>query len=266
MVVCLHGSQISEIYLCWILSNNNFSGKIPSNLERLQGFATNWIIAGYYDEEITLVMKGHEYNMSYLFTENLIFDLSQNNLTGEIPNSIGSMKSLRLLNLSGNQLEGRIPASLSEIPTLEELDLAKNKLHGEIPQGLSKLSFLASLNVSSNNLCGPIPTGTQFSTFSNTSFQKNKCLCGFPLPQCNQKDKSKKRMAKDNGSGRNVKTDWLSRVNEEVSLIALEIGMGIGFGAVVAMFIIWDRARCWVLGFPPNSTRRPFYGLYRFPK
>ena len=121
--------------------------------------------------------------------------------------------------------------------------------------------MLASLNVSSNNLCGPIPKGTQFYTFNMSSFQWNKCLCGFPLLPCKQKDMS---MARDNGSGSNVETRWLSHVNEEVSLIAMELGAGIGFGGVVAMFIAWDRARCWVLGLPPNSTRKPFYGLYRF--
>jgi len=78
-------------------------------------------------------------------------------------------------------LEGEIPSCFSEMSTLEHLDLAKNKLSGEIPLELSKLSMLAYLNVSSNNLCGPIPTGTQFYTFSETSFQRNKCLCGFPL-------------------------------------------------------------------------------------
>ena len=200
-----------------------------------------------------------------MLSTNNIFDLSQNNLTGEIPVSIKSMSRLRLLNLSGNQLEGRIPTCLSEIPTLEELDLAKNKLYGSIPKELSKLSMLASLDVSSNNLCGPIPTGTNFYTFNETSFERNKCLCGFPLPPCKQKDKAKKPIPRDSGGGGNVKKGWLSRVNEELSLMTLGLGMGIGFGVVVAMFIVWDRARSWVMGLSPNNSKKPSYGLYRFP-
>ena len=164
-----------------------------------------------------------------------------------------------------NQLKGKIPACLSDISTLEELNIAKNKLHGEIPQGFSKLSNLASLNVSSNNLCGPIPKGTQFSTFNVTSFQRNKCLCGFPLPPCKQKDKSRKIVARHIGSGSNAKLGWLSRVNEEVSLIALGMEVGIRFGGIAVMFISWERARCWILGLPPNNTQRPLYGLYQFP-
>ena len=79
---------------------------------------------------MTIDIKGIEYNLSYVWHTNMVFDLSQNNLTGEIPLSIGHMNSLRLLNLSGNRLEGKIPACLGEISTLEELTLGKNKLHG----------------------------------------------------------------------------------------------------------------------------------------
>ena len=63
----------------------------------------------------------------------------------------------------------------------------------------------------------------------------------------------------------NAKRGWLSYVDEEMSLIALALGLGIGFGGVVAMFIVWDKARHWVMGVPSKNTRRPFYGVYRFP-
>jgi hypothetical protein len=157
------------------------------------------------------------------------------------------MSRLRLLNLSRNQLEGQIPTSLNRISTLEQLDLAKINLGGPIPEGLSTLSMLDSFDVSSNNLCGPIPTGTQFSNFNVTCFEKNECLCGFPLPPCKQKDKPNKASTGDNGDRSNVKRGWLSYVDEEVSLTALTLGLGIGFGGFVAMFIAWDKARCWLM-------------------
>ena len=69
----------------------------------------------------------------------------------------------------------------------------------------------------------------------------------------------------DNESQNNIKR-WMHWVDEKVSLIALGMGLGIGFGEVVSMFIVWDKARHWVVIFPPNNTRRiPFYSLYRFP-
>jgi len=69
-------------------------------------------------------------------------------------------------------------------------------LSGHIPKEFSKLYILdvldvynlAILDVSSNSLCGPIPGGTQFSTFSTTSFQRNRCLYGCPLDSCKGKE------------------------------------------------------------------------------
>jgi len=53
-------------------------------------------------------------------------------------------------------------------------------------------------------------------------------------------------------------------MNEKISLLALAMGLGIGFGGVLAMFIAWERARNWLLGLP-NNKLRSFYGVYRFP-
>ena len=57
-------------------------------------------------------------------------------------------------------------------------------------------------------------------------------------------------------------SDWLSSVNEHVSLLALGLGLGIGFIGVVSVMLLWDRARPWVM--PPKT--QPFYGVYKFPK
>ena len=189
-----------------------------------------------FGQEINYDMKGREYS-SYMIPINTIFDLSSNHLHGDIPTSIGSMCSLRLLNLSFNQLEGSIPVSLSNISASEQLDLAQNNLSGEIPKELSKLFELTYLNVSSNNLCVSIPMGTQFSTFSVTSFQRNKCLHGCPLDTCNGNKRSE---GESNNSDKcaMVKVGWLTRVDEKMSLMALAMGLGIGFGGVVFAFVV----------------------------
>jgi hypothetical protein len=176
---------------------------------------------------------------------------------GEIPASIGNLSTLRLLNLSRNQLEGKIPASLGQISTLEQLDLANNSFSGKIPQELFNLTMLASLDVSSNRLCGRIPLGTQFDTFNATSFQNNKCLCGIPLQVCNEK---KKQAQKSMEGG--VSRGWLNRVEEHMSLIALVLGLGIGFSGVASVMILWKKARYWVL----QPKIKPFYGVYKFSK
>jgi hypothetical protein len=139
--------------------------------------------------------------------------------------------------------------------------LSKNNLSGEIPQELSKLTKLASLDVSFNRLCGRIPKGTQLDTFNIASFKRNKCLCGYPLQACNETKKNKK---KEDGAPTNVSKDWgwLNRVDEHISLIALGLGVGIGFGGIVTLIIMWDKAWHWMV--PPKI--KPFHGVYRFPK
>jgi Leucine-rich repeat (LRR) protein len=78
------------------LSNNRFSGRIPSHLERLQKFAINGSspLAKNVYCEVTIDIKGIEYTVKYMLSTNIIFDLSKNNLMGEILVSIGRMIGL----------------------------------------------------------------------------------------------------------------------------------------------------------------------------
>ncbi|KAL5207335.1 hypothetical protein ABZP36_031770 [Zizania latifolia] len=60
--------------------------------------------------------------------------MDKNFLVGDIPTSLGNIKSLRLLNFSHNSLSGSIPIALSNLPVLDKLDLSYNNLKGEIPR------------------------------------------------------------------------------------------------------------------------------------
>ncbi|XP_049365478.1 receptor-like protein 9DC3 [Solanum verrucosum] len=108
-------------------------------------------------------------------------DLSSNRFEGDIPNSIGSLSSLVLLNLSHNSFRGHIPAEIAKLHALEALDFSWNRLIGEIPGLLSSLTFFEVLNLSYNHLAWRIPIGKQFNTFPNDSCCENPDLCGFPL-------------------------------------------------------------------------------------
>ena len=130
-------------------------------------------------------MKGLEIKLVKIQTALSTIDLSLNNFTGEIPESIAKLKSLKLLNLSHNCLKGNIPPSVGNLTSLESLDLSSNLLTGRIPMELIDLTFLEIFRVAHNQLEGLIPRGKQFNTFGNDSYEENLGLCGFPLSkQC----------------------------------------------------------------------------------
>ncbi|KAJ4914931.1 receptor like protein 20 [Raphanus sativus] len=84
-------------------------------------------------------------------------DFSGNRFVGEIPESIGLLKSLLALNLSNNGFTGHIPSSMANLTELESLDISRNRISGTIPPELGKLSFLSYINMSYNQLTGQIP-------------------------------------------------------------------------------------------------------------
>jgi Leucine-rich repeat (LRR) protein len=85
------------------------------------------------------------------------------------------LKSLTTLNLSQNQLSGHIPEKFGFLPDLVKLDLSDNQFSGIIPPLLGSLR-LVFLNLSSNNLMGQIPTEFENVAYA-TSFLNNPGLC-----------------------------------------------------------------------------------------
>ncbi|KAL8217268.1 hypothetical protein R6Q57_024105 [Mikania cordata] len=108
-----------------------------------------------------------------------LLDLSHNGLYGEIPPSMGNLKSLKLLNISHNKISGHIPVTVGDLENIESLDLSHNEISGSIPQSLVKLHQLQSLDVSNNMLTGKIPRGPQMDTM--TGFENNTGLCGIQI-------------------------------------------------------------------------------------
>ena len=85
-------------------------------------------------------------------------DLSNNNLTGEIPSEIGNLTRLQRLDLSANNLTGAIPSEMANLTSLETLVLLGNSLSGEIPSEIGNLTRLQRLLLTSNSLSGEIPS------------------------------------------------------------------------------------------------------------
>ncbi|XVF00283.1 hypothetical protein REPUB_Repub03eG0271600 [Reevesia pubescens] len=84
--------------------------------------------------------------------------LANNNFSGGIPTSVGSLLSLETLSLHNNSFSGDLPSSLKNCGELKFLGLSQNKLSGSIPGWIGEnLSSLIILSLQANEFNGRIP-------------------------------------------------------------------------------------------------------------
>ena len=99
------------------------------------------------------------------WVDNLL--LQENNLSGQIPESVTRMGPFTWLSLHGNNIEGSIPTFLSQNYILRHLSLGGNNLAGSFPEHLLKLPFLMNLSLYNDNLEGPLPDGADMDRLMN---------------------------------------------------------------------------------------------------
>ncbi|KAJ4969516.1 hypothetical protein NE237_016217 [Protea cynaroides] len=104
------------------LSNNNFSGSIPSDISKKLQYLTS-------------------------------LDLSSNNFSGDIPVSLSNCSYLNILKLDSNQLTGQIPPQLTLLNRLKTFSVANNQLSGQIPTFVN-VTFPADSYANNLALCG----------------------------------------------------------------------------------------------------------------
>ncbi|XP_038688616.1 receptor-like protein 6 [Tripterygium wilfordii] len=85
----------------------------------------------------------------------VVFLISNNKLSGEIPHLICNASGIEILNLSQNRLSGTIPECIGNFSrNLEVLDLSRNTFHGKIPKSFADGSILKTLNFNGNRFEG----------------------------------------------------------------------------------------------------------------
>ncbi|KAB1223416.1 Receptor-like protein 12 [Morella rubra] len=190
---------------------------------------------------VIVSIKGHVVDLVNVLTVFTSIDFSCNNFDGPLPEELGGLKLLHLLNLSHNVFTSKIPPSLGKLTCLESLDLSTNKLTGKIPLELADgLIFLSVLNLSFNQLTGHVLLAKQFATFSETSYEGNKGLRGFPL-------KNKCRDEESPSPSPTFKRidHSKSRVVANWNYISVELGYIFGFGIVIGPLVFWKKWRIW---------------------
>ncbi|XP_060670484.1 LRR receptor-like serine/threonine-protein kinase ERL1 [Ziziphus jujuba] len=186
--------QLSELHIFDVSSNqltgaivdfssNNFSGSIPilsGNFDLLDiskdkffgNISNKWNIT---DATFSFLSVAEDQLNGEIPAWNIVptlkvIDLSNNNLIGSIPSSIGNcvhlslpsslqnLSSLETLNLGNNRLNGRIPPLIGKgFESLRILILRSNSFLGELLALLSNLSSLQVLDLAENQLTGSIP-------------------------------------------------------------------------------------------------------------
>ena len=143
-----------------LIHGGGLTGQIPLEIGNLTNLTIlslvdNPLLTGPIPEEI-----GNLRNLTHL-------NLYENNLTGEIPFTIGFLTDVELetgmyklthLNLSNNQLTGVIAPQMWELSGLLHLDISGNQLTGEIPSWIGSLNYLTSIHLNDNQFTGEIPS------------------------------------------------------------------------------------------------------------
>ncbi|KAG6733033.1 hypothetical protein I3842_01G206900 [Carya illinoinensis] len=173
-----NASKLTDLEVAY----NSFSGPIPYTLGTLRGlkllnFAHNQLSAKSPTPETNFLSSLKNWKSLRLldFSDNpldVIFPNSIGNISaslqsfilrngkvgGNIPQDIGNLSSLTVLDLGFNGLTGSIPTTIGKLRLLQGLYLRNNNLQGTIPYGLCQLESMADFYLDDNNLSGPIPS------------------------------------------------------------------------------------------------------------
>jgi Leucine rich repeat len=77
--------------------------------------------------------------------------------TGTLPDSLGELSRLRLLDLERNDLNGTLPEAMGNMSSLTYIFLNRNMLSGEIPSNFGNLTDAVLINLDHNQLTGQVP-------------------------------------------------------------------------------------------------------------
>ncbi|KAJ6303410.1 hypothetical protein OIU77_017313 [Salix suchowensis] len=141
--------QLPSLRFLSIRNNPHLTGYLPefhrgSHLETLKLTKTNF--SGQLPESIS--------NLKSLKH----FDVAGCNFSGAIPSSLGNLTKLAYLSLSYNNFISGTLHWLCNLTTLNSISLSQTNSYGEIPSCLGNLTQLADLYLNHNKLAGQIPS------------------------------------------------------------------------------------------------------------
>jgi YD repeat-containing protein len=107
--------------------------------------------------------------------------LDNNNLTGSLPESLGDLSDLQVLDVSNNLIQGDIPESIGKFPALTHIFFQYNQMSGALPDTLGNITTLQYLNLRNNGFTGSIPASFGDLTNVTMMYLNSNALSG-PIP------------------------------------------------------------------------------------
>ncbi|CAJ2653688.1 unnamed protein product [Trifolium pratense] len=179
----ISNAEISDVVPVWFwtqttnieimnISYNNLFGTIPNLPIRFQPYCQVFLDSNQFEGSIPpffrsaallRLSKNKFSEIRLLLCTNatidnlLLLDLSNNQLSTQLPDCWSHLKALIFLDLSDNTLYGEVPSSMGSLSKLKGLILRHNRLTGKLPISLKNCTNLIMLDLGDNRLSGPIP-------------------------------------------------------------------------------------------------------------
>ncbi|XP_034206336.1 receptor-like protein EIX1 isoform X1 [Prunus dulcis] len=129
------------------LSSNQLEGPIPSFLSKTIHLDLSY---NNLSGSLSFLCSSAAIGLGFL-------DLSNNNVSGQVPDCLTYLTNLVMLDLSYNALSGKIPTTIGSVFWIETLKLRSNGFVGQLPSSLKNCTSLKVIDVGDNKLSGPIP-------------------------------------------------------------------------------------------------------------
>ncbi|KAK9928920.1 hypothetical protein M0R45_026035 [Rubus argutus] len=151
---------------CGYCTNNDTQGKQTCHISKIS--MNNAGLTAVIPEEMggfrylySLILSNNDLHGPIPVTLGNLINLrtldSRNQMTGSIPETLGSLQNLRWLYLQYNLLDSTIPRALGSLLNRKELHLHFNRLSGSIPDELGNVVNLTYMSLSENRLTGRLP-------------------------------------------------------------------------------------------------------------
>ena len=133
-VICLQTSSqviLRGVFCCYLFATT--SGTIPDSLSRLGQLQELWVVP------LSKNCSHQRYRVAYIVCWHRY--LHRNRISGKIPESMSKLQSLQELDLSNNTLSGEVPQGLATSLKLLWFNVAGNQV---IPLAKSEIQWLRS--------------------------------------------------------------------------------------------------------------------------